>query len=181
MKKIAASLLVIATTFLAFSSAHAQDVPSKVYGELGYARLNAKLTDVTTDKFSPAAFTGFLGYQVTPNIAVEGFLGVGAGAGRIKEDGVKTTDKGQVKNSMGLFLKPSIAVSDSVELFARIGWTRSELEIGSSSGRDNDAAYGFGANFNLSKRTYIQANWMNYYKKDGLKVDGLTVAYGFRF
>lgn len=42
-------------------------------------------------------------------------------------------------------------------------------------------AYDVGANLHLSKASYLQFNWMNYYKKDGLKVDGVALAYGFRF
>lgn len=171
---------------MALQSAHAQNADSKLYAEIGYTQLNVNITDgVDSLKFSPVAFSGVLGYQLMPNVALEGFLGLGADGGRVKYNGVKTSIKGQVKNALGVFVRPSFAVSDNLNLFARVGWVRSELELSTSSAslslRDNDVAYGFGANFSLSKNSYVQASWMNYFKKDGFKADGFTVAYGHRF
>ena len=76
-------------------------------------------------------------------------------------------------------------LSESVELFARLGYLRTKLSLsaGGASVSDSDtgAAYGLGVNLNLTKTAYLQANWMNYYKEDGVKAQGVALAYGMRF
>lgn len=172
MNKTTHTLLATATAFFALSSAHAQEAAPKLYAEVGYTQMNARASDgVTSLKFSPKAVTGVFGYQFTPNMAVEGMLGFGADS--------------KVKSAVGVFFKPSVAVSESIDLFGRLGWVHSELELSaagvSMTDKGSDLAYGVGANFNLSKSSYIQANWMTYYMKDQFKIDGFNVAYGFRF
>lgn len=186
MNKTTVSTLVSIAAVFAFASAHAQEVTPKLYAEIGYTQLNAKDADAgSSTKFSPKAVTGVFGYQFTPNMAVEGLLGFGAGKGKVKFNGMDTGVDGKVKTAVGVFFKPSVAVSDSIDLFGRVGWVRTELELSaagvSASDSGNDLAYGVGASFNLSKTSYVQASWTNYYKKDGLKIDGFAVAYGMRF
>lgn len=186
MKKTTVSILAVATALFASTAVHAQVAAPKMYAEIGYTQLSVKESDpMGAIKFSPQVLTGLFGYQITPNIAVEGLLGFGAGKDELKLGSASSGVQGKVKNAVGVFFKPSVAVSDSIDLFGRIGWVRSEMELSapgvSMSESDSDIAYGFGANFNLSKTSYIQANWMNYFKKDGVKIDGLTVAYGIRF
>lgn len=186
MNKTTLSAFAVLTALFAAVPAHAQTAAPKMYAEFGYTQYNAKDSDsIDSIKFSPGAVTGTLGYQFTPNIAVEGLFGLGAGEGKIKLNGVKTNVKGQVTKAVGLYFKPSLAVSDRVDLFARIGWAHTELEMSvpgaSVTESDNSASYGVGANFNISKTSYIQASWMNYYKNDGFKIDGFNIAYGFRF
>jgi hypothetical protein len=186
MNKTTLTLLAAATALFALSSAHAQEAAPKLYGELGYTQLNIKESDpIGPIKFSPKALTGVFGYQFAPHMAVEGMLGINAGKGNVKFNGAATGVDGKLKTALGVFFRPSVSVSDSIDLFGRIGWVHGELELSapgvSASERDDSLAYGVGANFNLSKTSYIQTNWMNYYKKDGVKIDGFTVAYGVRF
>ncbi len=189
MKKLHAVFLVAASTTLAMASAQAQtqsNAPSNMYAEIGYAALNLKATDgADSAKATPGVVTGVFGYQFSPNLAVEGLVGLGAGKAGVKENGVPNGVDVKVSSALGVFIRPSVAVSDSIDLFARAGWLRTTLKISegaySESDSDNSFAYGLGANFNLSKTSYIQANWMNYYKKDGVKVDGIALAYGMRF
>lgn len=189
MKKLHTAFLVAASTTLVMASAQAQNqssAPSGMYAEIGYAALNLKETfGADSTKASPGVLTGVFGYQFMPNLAVEGLVGLGVGKAGVKENGVANGVDVKVGNALGVFIRPSVAVSDSIDLFARIGWLRTSLKISegpySESASDNSLAYGLGANFNLSKTSYIQANYMNYYKKDGLKVDGIALAYGMRF
>ena len=189
MKKTTLSALAAATALFASASVYAQRAqpfnPS-VYAEIGYTHHNYKDWDgVDTLKFSPGAVSGVVGYKFTPNLSVEGMLGLGLGKDKVKIDGVDTGSDGKVKSTFGLFLRPSFDINESVELFGRVGWVRSKLEISNSvsseSGSDTDLAYGIGANFNLSKTSYIQTGWMQYLNKDGVKIDGLNISYGMRF
>ena len=189
MKKSFVSMLTVVSAVLVAVSGQAQaqtSAPSKMYAEFGYAALRLKATDSTDSiKASPSVLTGVFGYQFIPNLAVEGLVGLGAGNSSLKVNGVASGVNIKVSNAFGVFIRPSVSVADSVDLFARAGWLRTTLKVSdgvdSESDSDSSFAYGFGANFNLSKTSYIQANWMNYYKNDGLKVNGLAVAYGMRF
>lgn len=189
MKKAHAAVFAAASLVFATGSAQAQtqaNAPTKMYAEFGYAALNLKETDgANSAKASPGVVTGVVGYQFMPNLAVEAFVGLGAGKAGVKVNGVPNGVDVKVTNALGVFVKPSVSVSESIDLFARAGWLRTTLKISegpfSESDNDNSFAYGAGANFNLSKTSYIQASWMNYYKKDGLKVDGIALAYGMRF
>ena len=72
-----------------------------------------------------------------------------------------------------------------MELFARAGVVRTKLEL-SAGGIDVDdtgtsGANGVGINVNLSPVSYLQANWMNYYDKDDIKLQGVGLMYGRRF
>ncbi len=126
-----------------------------------------------------------LGYQLHPNVAVEGFLGLGIVKDEIELNGTGIGLNAKVKNTVGVFIKPGFMVSDNVELFARLGYLRTKLQLsaGGTSVSDSDtgAAYGLGVNLNLTKTSYVQANWMSYYKEDGVKAQGVALAYGVRF
>ena len=68
---------------------------------------------------------------------------------------------------------------------ARIGWMNTELKTTgfglSVSEKDSSMAYGLGANFNLSRTSYLQANWTSFYDKHDTKIQGFGLAYGMRF
>ena len=184
-------LLALAATCIALSTAHAQSVEPaanpKMYAEFGYASLGYKETDALggTWKTSPSALTGVFGYQAHPNIAVEALLGFGAGKDGVKLNGVGLPANVKLDSMFGVFVRPSIAIGESVELFGRVGWVENKLKLsafGDSVSLKNDSvAYGIGANFNLSKTSYLQFNWTSYYGKHDTKIEGFGLAYGLRF
>lgn len=185
--KFASKALVCGLLLVAAASSQAQTQPEpKLYGEIGYAATSVKSENAGgVFKAKPGIVTGFVGYQFHPNVAVEGFLGLGAKSSEVKWDGAATGAKLKINNSLGVFVRPSVKVSDEVELFARLGYLHSKLTLsdasGSESDTDNGVAYGLGGNVYLSKTSYLQLNWTNYYKKDGVKIDGIGLAYGMRF
>lgn len=186
---------------LALSPSHAQLAsPNKWYAELGYAQLNYKGSNdriPATLKTSPQLLTGTVGYQFHPNLSVEGQLGLGAG-----KDGIKYTVAGtpvavnasvEARSVLGVFVRPSLALSDRVELFARVGWAQTTMELSApgekASEKGGSMAYGLGANFKLTPNQYLQLNWTQYFRKTGendiglvrVKLDGVALVYGFRF
>lgn len=179
--------LAAASFTIAAAGAQAQtQAPSKMYGEIGYAAIGLDFTDGTnTLKAGPGALTGVLGYQLHPNVAVEGFLGLGVAKDEIELNGSGTGIDAKVNNTVGFFIKPGINVTENVEMFARLGYLRTKLTLSaggvSLSDTDTGAAYGLGVNVNLTKTSYVQANWMSYYKEDGVKAQGVALAYGVRF
>ena len=196
MKKQTA-IVLIATTMGGIASVHAQEASSRLYAEIGYTKSRYTENDPdpvlpSTIKLRPGAVSGIVGYQFMPNWAVEGLVGIGVGSGKVKAtldgDDVPNDAKAKVKYTLGWFIKPSFAVNERVELFGRLGWVRQKLEVSvpteTATVSTAGVAYGVGANFNLSKKSYIQASWMTYFE-DNKPVHrttrGVTVAYGMRF
>ncbi len=89
----------------------------------------------------------------------------------------------------GIYVKPKVMLANSFELFGRLGYADTRLRAsanvagfsasGSSSG--SSVSYGLGANFNIAPRAYVGVDYMSYYKKDDVKINGVTVSVGYRF
>lgn len=194
-------VLACAATFLLTTlPAHAeQPARPNMYAEVGYTQHDYKesLPEFpAAGTFSTGALTGLFGYQIIPNLAVEGLLGMGTGKRgvtlKVNSVDIPNDTRATIKHTVGVFVKPSVAVTDSIDLFARVGWVQHKLSISnpmdSVSVNQADVAYGIGANFNFSSTSYIQASWMNLYRKTEdigtpmrSKLDGVSIAYGMRF
>jgi opacity protein-like surface antigen len=77
-------------------------------------------------------------------------------------------------------------VGDGLELFARVGFAESKLKatlVGefSNSDSDNDVSFGVGMKYAFSKSMYGVVDYMRYYNKDDVKVDGFTFGLGYKF
>ncbi|MCU0941928.1 MAG: porin family protein [Hydrogenophaga sp.] len=186
MKHSVLRSLFAVTIVFAAAAAHAQSTGSSLYGEIGYNSVSVTESGGgLTVKFKPDLLTGVIGYRLNPNLSVEGLLGFGIGDDEITLNGMASGVMGEMGTTYGVFLRPSMAVSESVELFGRVGFVRNTLKLsgpgGSASLSDTGLAYGIGANFNLSKTSYLQANWTSYYNDDGMKLQGIGVAWGMNF
>jgi opacity protein-like surface antigen len=174
MKLIA---IAAASTLLMLGTAHAQlRAPAGAYGELGYTQFKIG-DDAGGGDVKPGAIRGIVGYNVHPNAAVEGMLAFG----------VKDDDDAKLKHAIGLYVKPKVDIANNFELFGRLGYTRAKTEgnggpgIGSISDSEGGFSYGLGANFRFAPNAYVGADFMRYFKKDGVKLEGFTVGVGFRF
>ena len=159
-----ASLLVLGTAAQA-----QQQAKSPLYGEIGYTQL--KFSSEGETSFKPGVLRGIVGYDLHPNVAVEGMLGFG----------VKKDDDSKISNMMGVYAKPKFSFGD-LEVFGRIGFTRIKAEIeGGDSDTGNDVTFGVGVNYNISRTMNVGVDYMSYYKKEGIKIDGVTIGLGVRF
>lgn len=177
-----------AFAMLGAAQAQTQNQPSPLYGELGYTFLKLKEEGTSTRN---GAIRGIVGYAFHPNFAVEGMLGFA-----VNDDNETFVDptigpvnvKVKVQNSYGIFFKPKYSFNQ-VEVFGRLGWTRSKVKVTASAGgvsasasdSDNDFAYGAGVNYNINPRTYVGLDYMRYFSKEGTKIDGVTLGVGYRF
>jgi opacity protein-like surface antigen len=172
MKLIA---VAAASMVLVLGSAQAQTAGSRLYGELGYSFL--EMTDFGA-KANPQALRGIVGYDFHPNLAAEGMLAFGTAS-----DNAGPLDL-KLKHAFGLFVKPKYTWNNA-EVFARLGWAHTQVRasrpLGSSTDSDDDFAFGVGANYNFNPRMYAGIDWMRYTKQDHLKVQGVTVNFGYRF
>jgi hypothetical protein len=176
------SFRILSVAALLATAAAAQ---AQVYVEGGVAPLTLKDSEAPVLKAKPTVLTGVVGYEINPNLAVEGFLGLGLNKSSVTEGGVSTGIEAKISNSYGIFLKPKVMVSNEVELFARLGYAKSTLKMSyrgeSESQSEGSFAYGLGGNYYLSKQTYVTASYMNLYSKDGTKATGLNFGLGYKF
>ncbi|MBZ8142680.1 hypothetical protein CLD22_22635 [Rubrivivax gelatinosus] len=177
MKKIA----MIAAVVLTCGAAQAQTNASPIYGEISYLMMSA---DAPSAAFDLAAVRGFLGYEVHPNIALEAMFAIGVADDRVGPafDYVRL----KLENSYGLYIKPKVNVTEKLELFARVGYAESKFKAtrrgyGSSTDSDGDVSFGVGLKYTFAKNTYGAVDYMRYYDKDDLKVNGVTLGIGYQF
>jgi opacity protein-like surface antigen len=138
-------------------------------------------------KASPSALRGLLGYELNPNLAIEGMVAFGMSDASIKVNGVSEPGlKLKVDNAVGFYLKPKTKLNDQVELFGRVGFARvkgtvSEAGFGSESVTESSFSYGAGFSYAINSTTSLNADYMQYLSKDGFKVNGFTFGVGFKF
>lgn len=172
MKSIAIAAAA-ASLLLGAVAAHAQQAPhaSPLYGELGYS-----WTQIHGNGFkaTPGAVRGIIGYDVHPNLAVEGMLE--GGTGHATDNGVSA----KLKSGYGVFLKPKYDIGNT-ELFARVGWARTNLNLSTGDISSNDFAYGLGVKYNVTPRVDVGLDYTRLADKHGVKVDGVTVGVGYHF
>ena len=182
MKKTIRFLSVIATLGAA-AAAQAQ-----VYVEGSVTSLTTKeLSQGIRYEAKPLTFSGLVGYNVHPNLGIEAYLAMGAGNAQVKENGTHYGEEINVKSAFGVFVKPKIVVDSDVELFARVGYLQNKFTTNLASPRNaatstpGAMAYGVGINYHIDYRLYVTGSFMNFYNKEGFKVNGLSVGMGYKF
>ncbi len=181
MKK---SIRFLSATALLAATVVAQ---AQVYVETSVNALTAKESyQGISYQAKPLTFSGLVGYQVNPYLAVEGYLGLGAGNATTTENGTNYGEKFKINSSYGVFVKPRIAISNDMELFARLGYLESKF---SDSNTDNtipktkqgSVAFGAGVSYYFDHRTYVTGSYMSHHSKDGFTVTGLSIGVGYKF
>ena len=153
---------------------------SPLYGELGYTW--AKVSgDGASAK--PGLLRGIIGYDIHPNLAVEGMLGVG-----VKDDSTNiggTDVNAKVQHTVGVYLTPKMNVTPALNVFARLGYASTRVKfdspVGSATTSKGDWSYGAGVQYAFGRATYAGLDYMRYLNKDGVKVDGVTLSVGYHF
>jgi opacity protein-like surface antigen len=178
MKKILIASLIAAGGFA--SQAHAQ-----AYGELGFTPNTFKSTFGTT-AVSETLYSvrGILGYEVAPNLAFEVMGSVGTTGATVRVGG--TDVKVESDYGVGIYAKPKVKLSDTVEFFGRFGYGRSEGSVtpaGGAATKETRDDYSFGAGISVavSPMMSVNADYMRYMNKDGIRVGGFTLGLGFKF
>ncbi len=152
-----------------------------IYGEIGLTSLNYSEPGYA---LSPSgAIRVIVGADLAPNLALEGMAAFGTSEGSLAISGVLV--KGKVDTMYGVYLKPKTKISDAIEVFGRVGFASAKATFTApgfaytTSG--NDFSYGVGANFNVAKNASVGLDYMSYYNKTGVSVNGMTINIGFKF
>jgi opacity protein-like surface antigen len=176
MKKISvASVLAIA----------AIGAQAQTYGEVGYTSTTFKGdAGGFTQEGSPSVIRAILGYELNPNLAVEGMGAFGISDSTFKVNGVNQDGKLKADNAIGVYLKPKMKLSESVEIFGRAGYTRVRGTVSYTdpiSSNYNSISYGAGLGYAIDSKTSLNVDYMQYINKDGFKVNGFTLGAGYKF
>lgn len=165
MKK---SLAVLGACLTMSMAVHAQST----YVEMAYQTLDSGWA---TD---PAVLRVTAGYALHPNFAIEGMLGMNFKKGRETLNGYSASVK--VDNMAGVYLRSKYSLSDSMELYGRLGYARLKATAAVLSYRasdsDSDVSYGVGMAYSFDKRTHIFGDYMKV-----ADTDAIAFGVGFKF
>lgn len=173
----------IAAMLFSAAAANAQGMraqpSSPLYGELGYTWGRVSGLGLTA---KPDMLRGIVGYDVHPNLAVEGMLGVGVNDDKQTVGATDFTSK--IAHTAGVYLKPRIDPLPNLELFARLGYADTRLQLAAPAGAYSQTrgslSYGAGLTYSFG-RVYTGLDYMRLYNRDGVKADGVTLSLGYRF
>lgn len=174
MKKIR-TIALVTLAFLSITGVQAQSRPSannSYYGEIGYSPVDVSGTggDAT-----PHAVRFVFGNELNKNLGIEAMY-----ATTVSKDSRQGYDASY--SGFGVFLKPKIALTDSTEVFARVGVLRADITASTNgSHTGSDFAYGLGVQTNITQSVYGQLDYMHSYDRDSVAAKGYTLSLGMRF
>lgn len=173
-------LMIIAGLMVA-SSAFAGD---DSYMEFSHIGLKYSEPGITT---KPTAFRGILGFKQSDSLAYETVIGTGLSDGTFRYYNANGTLG--VNSMIGFFAKASNKLSNDVEVFGRVGLVSAKVDGSASAGgyrvsqgsSGSDFAYGVGVKYNLTKDYGLVIDYMNYYNKSDIKIQGLSVGVSLNY
>jgi opacity protein-like surface antigen len=173
MNKTVSYLVSLALGAFCVSGAVADD--NKWYVEGAYAALSASESGTDVDV---SILSGFVGYQINDNWAVEGTRGFGIGDDTIVNEGVRV--KVEANTMYGILLKPSYSVGDNLSGFLRLGYADTEVEFSaqgvSEKTSSTDFVWGAGFEYDVAENVYLSLSYL-----DIDDLDGVVFAAGYRF
>lgn len=143
--------------------------------------------DWSGEKANLVSLYGRLGTEFTENFSAEIRVGTGIDDDKINVNvlGTNVPVKVELNHFYGAYVRGTIPVADTFYPYAVVGFTRAELELkvpgGSASDSDDDVSFGVGTDIRLSANTDLNLEYMNYYDKDDLSIDGFSVGFTYRF
>ena len=162
--KLKLALLAAVATLAAPAVMSASAQATGLYASGGYA--NFSFDGGPGGDVNLGGIQGRLGYGFHPNFAVEGEGTIG-----VADDG-----GAELNNELGLFAVGKIPVSSQVELFGRVGVSRTEV----NDIDDDGLAYGAGAQFNFTNQDGIRGDWTRH-DYDAGEFDAWSVSYVRKF
>ena len=125
------------------------------------------------------ALYGRLGTEFSENFSGE--IRVGTGIDDDRVNGVKV----ELDHFYGAYVRGGIPLGDVFFPYAVVGLTRAELQLSnrlfSSKESGTDVYFGLGTDIHLSSNVDLNVEYMNYYDKNDVAVDGFAVGMTYRF
>lgn len=171
-----------ALTLAAFSAS------AQMYGEVGITagKYKENLEPGYTAKSSPTALRGIFGYEINPNFAIEGMVGVGMSDDNVKVNGFTAPGvKLEIDSIFGIYVKPKMKFTPELEGFVRAGFAQSKGTLSGNgeqySAKESGFSYGLGMSYALNPKTSLNVDYMSYLDKNDAKVNGFTFGVGYKF
>lgn len=159
---IAASAAVLALAAPALAQAE-----TSWYGSLGYA-------SVDIDPVKLGAIQGRLGAQLNDHFAIEGEAAFGVADDTIGPFTV------ELNNEVAAFLVGKVPVGEKLDVFARLGYSSTEIDISGTSGSGDGVAYGVGVEGFFTEKDGVRLDWTRH-DADGTDADVWALAYVRKF
>jgi outer membrane autotransporter protein len=139
---------------------------------------------------SPAAIRGVLGYEINPNLAVEGLVALGIGDDELRGNGQEIQGvKVEMSSVFGIYAKPKVNFTPELEGFVRVGYARSKITTEAPAGAEASTSksgfsYGLGVSYALSPQISLNVDYMSYFDQtdpDDAKLTGLAFGASYTF
>lgn len=155
--------------------------------------LATKIKEDDLGSFKFASFYGRLGTEFTENFSAEIRVGTGLDndTNSYSIDGVPVDLKVKLKHFYGAYVRGTIPVADVFYPYAVVGYTQAKLEAKASvpgtsisatdSDSGGDVSFGVGADIRLTSEVDLNLEYMNYYDKHDITLDGFAVGVTYRF
>ncbi|HLT14327.1 MAG TPA: porin family protein [Marinobacter sp.] len=168
----------IATAGIAMAStASAQDMYKSGVGGL-YAGVNYTFMNADFDGIADAdvgTLSGKVGVMATEYFGVEARAGFG-----VDDDRIGSADV-SLDNFFGGYATFNMVNESPVTPYAVLGFTRTEVEVGSLADDDSDFSYGAGVNFAFAQNLSANLEYMRYYDDSDVTLDGIGLGMQINF
>ncbi len=132
---------------------------------------------------NPIALYGNVGKWLNDWLAVEARAGFG-----VRDDSARVFDVKadlELTHLVGAYVKAGIPNETMIFPYAVAGYShlKAKVSVGSFSESDSgsDFSYGLGVDFRVTESAAVNLEYMRYYSKSGVDVDGITLGVNFRF
>ena len=153
---------------------------SSSYGEVAYVSGRYSEPGISAN---PTSLRLIYGMKSSDNLSYEGLLALGMATGNGR---YLTVNYGIKENSvLGFYAKGTTKLSDGVQVFGRFGVTTTSLTENASGPRGSiqqttsgtSLSYGAGLNFNIDAASSVNLDYMAYYNRNGINLNGLGIGY----
>ncbi len=171
--------LLLATLALSSVASAASDY----YAGANYAKTT--YTEAGFQDVEPTALIGRLGYLANKNFAIEGRLGVG-----LSDDSLLVTGQPlslEIDSMIALLGLLRAPLSSNAVVYGFAGFSRIELSTSnalfesSNSGSESGFSLGIGADYALTQKIAINAEYASYLDKSTFELDALSVGVKISF
>jgi len=128
-----------------------------------------------------------IGNRFSEYWAIEGRVGMGIGDDVASVGGVNVKLEGEY--IVSVFAKGILPINPNFDLYALAGMTYTSLDASanfmgnsfSTSESGSDVSFGLGASFQASESTKLFVEYSNFYDKNDISIDGLTLGFNSSF
>jgi hypothetical protein len=153
---------------------------SSSYGEVSY--ISGRYSEPSISA-NPTSLRLIYGMKSSESLSYEAMLSLGMATGTGQ---YKTVNYGIKENSIfGVYAKGITKLGESVQAFGRLGYTSTSLtDTATGPGGSfqqttsgGSLSYGAGLNFSIDTTSSVNVDYMAYYNRNGINVNGLGIGY----